>query len=468
MTETGYEVGIDEVREALICNDQSMIERDLDRYLAKKGITLDKDSMEYRLLRRGFLRQMLEALKIDERRHNGDYSDPYSSFAIPATSPLQSVAAPVTKIQDRTMLSEALDKYISIKSQTWKPSSQKDMIPTLKDFLEMVGDREIRTLNRDHMREYQRIMHHLPSRRTTSLKYKGKSLAQLLNMDIPDDDKLAPKTLKTAFITVRSFIKWLEEEALLDHDRPAKHLNSTLIVLRKQSKADKRRSFTDKELQTLFSPENFTPGTFRNAWQFWVPIIGLYTGARIEELCQLHLADIRQEEGTGIWFFDINSEDEKDVKTEAGKRMVPIHQDLIDLGLLDRVEALRKMKGTIRLFPTLNSRSSTGKLSGAVTQWFTRYRRTCGVGAEKGEKSIAVFHSFRHSLISRCKFMDLSRRKVQEMVGHEQGEFDDVTGRVYEDRYPVQAIYKAVVSKLDFSDVVDLGRLKGTRWVREA
>jgi integrase len=307
-------------------------------------------------------------------------------------------------------------------------------------------------------------MHYLPSRRTTSVKYKGKSLAQLLNMDIPEDDKLAPKTLETTFITVRSFINWLEEEALLDRERPAKHLNSPLVVLRQQAKADKRRRFTDEELRALFNSENFKPDAFRSAWQFWVPLMALTTGARIEELCQLHLDDIRQEEGTDIWFFDINSEDEKDVKTEAGKRMVPIHQSLIDLGLLDRVEALRKVKGTVRLFPTLNSRYSTGKLSGAVTQWFTRYRRTCGVGAEKGETSPAVFHSFRHALITKCKYLGLDRRKVQEMVGHEKGEFDDVTGRVYEDRYPVQAIHDAVVSKLDFSDVVDWQRLRRDKW----
>ncbi len=50
------------------------------------------------------------------------------------------------------------------------------------------------------------------------------------------------------------------------------------------------------------------------------------------------------------------------------------------------------------------------------------------------------------------------------MLGHEQGEFSDVTGR-YEGAFPIQHLREAVVLKLDFGAVVGLERLKGCRWV---
>ena len=44
-----------------------------------------------------------------------------------------------------------------------------------------------------------------------------------------------------------------------------------------------------------------TPGymedTFKRAWKFWFPILGLFTGCRLEELSQLTVADLKQVEG---------------------------------------------------------------------------------------------------------------------------------------------------------------------------
>ncbi len=43
-----------------------------------------------------------------------------------------------------------------------------------------------------------------------------------------------------------------------------------------------------------------------------MPVIALHSGAKLEEICQLHLADIRQEDG--VWVFDINN--------QAGKAII--------------------------------------------------------------------------------------------------------------------------------------------------
>jgi len=357
-----------------------------------------------------------------------------------------------------TKLSEAVEKYISDKAAKWRVSSKKDIIPDLHDFVAMVGDIQAVNLNRDHMRAYHRIMHHLPKRRTIDPRWKKKPLAKLLNMTIPEADKLGATSLGNAFTNIRSFVNWLEDEGLVPK---AATLNKVLEVQRK-SVTPEREAFTDDELRALFSPENFRPEEFRSSWQFWLPLLGMYTGARLEELCQLHLSDIRQDEASGVWFLDINDLADKKTKTSAGNRQVPVHQDLIRLGLLDRVEALRGKRQT-RLFPTLEVRESAGKRGGAAGQWFTRYRRQCGVGGGRGEVSGKVFHSFRHSLVTRCKMLGIVRRMCQELVGHEKSAYADVTGG-YEGRYPVSVLYNDVVSRLDYGSVVDVDRLVGCSW----
>jgi len=367
------------------------------------------------------------------------------------------VSEPLNSPEGGYKLSGAVDKYIADKAGKWRVSSKKDIIPDLKEFVTMVGDIPAMELSRDHMRQYHRVMHHLPKRRTVDPKYKKKPLAKLLNMVIPAADKLSATTLDNAFTNIRSFVNWLEDEGLV---QKAATLNKVLEVQRKNTSPE-REPFTDDELAALFAPKNFRPEQFRNAWQFWLPLMGLYTGARLEELCQLYLSDIRQDE-EGIWYLDINCEADKKTKTSAGNRAVPIHPVLIDLGLLDRVNALRKRY--THLFPTLEVRESAGKLSGAVGQWFTRYRRQCGVGAASGEASSKVFHSFRHTFITRCLHLGLVRRMYQEVVGHEKGAYSDVTGG-YEGKYPVKVLYDEVVSKLDFSGVLDIVRLKSSKWI---
>src|SRR5690349_12926065 len=74
--------------------------------------------------------------------------------------------------------------------------------------------------------------------------------------------------------------------------------------------------------------------------RFWAPLIGLFSGARLNEIGQLRKGDV--ERVAEIWCFRITDEgeDERSVKTSAGKRVVPMHQELIQLGLLDYLAML--------------------------------------------------------------------------------------------------------------------------------
>ena len=72
-------------------------------------------------------------------------------------------------------------------------------------------------------------------------------------------------------------------------------------------------------------------------------------GARLNEIAQIHFADIREVDG--LWCFDLNDDDDtKKLKTDASRRLVPMHSRLIELGMLDYVQTLRA-SGAQKLFP---------------------------------------------------------------------------------------------------------------------
>src|SRR3546814_1039521 len=98
----------------------------------------------------------------------------------------------------------------------------------------------------------------------------------------------------------------------------------------------------------------------------WLPVLGLFQGARLTELGQLHRTDVRYE--LGIHYLAIttlSNEDEaevvniggkKSLKTRNAVRMVPLHPVVLELGFLDYVRGLKSR----HLLPDLNHRSNQG------------------------------------------------------------------------------------------------------------
>ena len=85
--------------------------------------------------------------------------------------------------------------------------------------------------------------------------------------------------------------------------------------------------------------------------RYWVTMLAAYSGARLNEVCQLNVSDIQKIDG--IWAINLNADSEdKSIKTEAGNRIIPLHPKLIDLGLLDYVKQM-KNQSQKKLFPNL-------------------------------------------------------------------------------------------------------------------
>ncbi|MGH1570914.1 tyrosine-type recombinase/integrase [Methylobacterium sp. P31] len=100
------------------------------------------------------------------------------------------------------------------------------------------------------------------------------------------------------------------------------------------------------------------------------------------------------------------------LKSATAARCVPVHDELVRLGLLDRVTQLRG-RGEIRLFPQPKPGGADGRLGHAFTNWFTRYRRE--VGLDRGK---LVFHSFRHTATTLMHEADVQTAIIDRVTGH--------------------------------------------------
>ncbi|WP_083936147.1 site-specific integrase [Methylobacterium sp. B1] len=150
------------------------------------------------------------------------------------------------------------------------------------------------------------------------------------------------------------------------------------------------------------------------------PFIGLYSGARLNEIAQIHIADIKQE--GDLWYFDLNDDDGKRLKTEASKRIVPMHPKLIELGLLQYVTELRS-QGQTKLFPSFTycTKNGWGRVLG---RWFNEmFLPELGIKNES-----LVFHSLRHTVTNSLQREGVPQPIVQALIGHTRA---DMLGQHY-------------------------------------
>ena len=176
-----------------------------------------------------------------------------------------------------------------------------------------------------------------------------------------------------------------------------------------------RRPWSGEQLAALFSRPLFTAYDLPSDWHaggdaaYWIPILGIYTGARSGELCQLLTVDVETVDRVPIIRISDQGEGQS-VKTDAGRREVPVHPELIRLGFMEYVTALREA-GAARLFPAL--RLAPTKASNYFSAWF-KTQRAVEAGAE-----LPDFHSFRHTVRSKLAKADIAEPMIDLLLGHE-------------------------------------------------
>lgn len=169
-------------------------------------------------------------------------------------------------------------------------------------------------------------------------------------------------------------------------------------------------------LQRIFDPENLK--RTRGIHVRWGALIGLYSGARVSEVAQIFLRDFVELDGVKCVRLTSDS-DGQSLKTENSKRLVPLHPDLVKLGLWKRVEALRK-QGAERLFPDMRIDSKSGA-GNAISKSFSYYLGALDIKPRRAA-GIVGFHSLRKNVIQTLQGSTMPAERRRALVGHEPGE----------------------------------------------
>lgn len=230
----------------------------------------------------------------------------------------------------------------------------------------------------------------------------------------------------------------------------------------KISNKEKRKPFSIEQISIFFQCNFYqqcADGVTRPyaaadyAWRFWLPLICLFMGMRPKEVCQLHLTDVKFTK-TNVPYFHIiattNEDDEgkpiKSTKSAASQRKIPIHPELIRIGLLDFVED-SKSKNETMLFTNLKG----GKYGDVAKYPLKRFRENyLPQILTLGKKQ--SFYSFRHSFRDALRHIEAPPEILKAVGGWSQGNLvSDDYGGGNEPEQLLKYVEKIAFAGLDLS-----------------
>ncbi|MDW5314079.1 DUF6538 domain-containing protein [Rhizobium sp. PL01] len=403
----------------LISGETKLIERDVDSFILKHRLLVDKGTDEYRDLCELITRSEIEGLERTVERDRGDYTgSPKDPIVRPVAGTIAEAAAQGEGIM------ELFATYARENPNQIKPDTLAQARRDVGLFAEHVGSTfPVHQIDKKAVREWKALLLQYPVKASEIKAFEGMKLAQIIkHNETVKKPAISTTTVNRYLSGFSAFCTWLTNHGYLTQ-------NPASDMFLKKSKEKTTKPFTVDQMNKLFQSPFFTgcqdseaprfwskPGNVQiRDHRFWVPLIMLFSGARPAEIAQLSVADVREEHGHWILHVTTEGEEGKSVKTDGSMRVVPVHPELVKLGLLD-YHAAAKQSGDTRLFP-LAERNERGQMMAGFSRDFPRYLTKIGLKDGRG----LSLYSFRHGVADALRRAGYLDEQFGFILGHVAG-----------------------------------------------
>ncbi|MGO7486701.1 site-specific integrase [Rhizobium ruizarguesonis] len=278
-------------------------------------------------------------------------------------------------------------------------------VVTFRTMKEVIGEeRALGSITRAECAAVQEVFSALPSNVSKLKPYAHcKTTREIIALaaDRKTDKRLSPGTVKVYTHTQAAFFNWAIGKGLIA-------TNPASGMAPKNAKKGKRRAYDVDQMNVVLAslPEWSQQGAL--AGRYWLYIIGLFSGMRLGEIATLNVDDVIARYGSH--FFRLWETDERGLKTENSERIIPVHPELVRLGLLQRVAKLKA--ATIeRLFDDLPG-DNQDHIADLFSKRFAYHLKTL-----KMHGNGVTFHSTRHTFRDALREAGLPHDVTQALGG---------------------------------------------------
>lgn len=451
--------------------DTHIIESVADSYLAEHGIATPETEDErltseaYRKFCLDMLLQEVTVQKAVLQRSKGawietpekpkagkmtnDMAQAKNAAHLPQNAPGVGVNPNLIPSIDNPPFSEAWKRYLEERKPS--PGTLRSFEASVRRFIELVGDLPIKAITKTHILQYKDVLVTLPTNLPRSmdrkkfpevLKWVDEQIAKGIKFKV-----LAPKTTNEGRLAVLSTVFTTAIRNGYINFNPASGI--TVYEQKTKTRVPVKNPYSQQDIETIFKKSSLfsqcstlgtlpkaQPATTRRgkrypAWMAeavrtdyrWLLLLGMYTGARIEELSHLQLGDVLQRQGISCLSIYANEDGTRTIKTATAQRLIPVHPRLLELGFLSHVQKLKSQHGEQgQLFPTFIP-NAQNKMSDKFTDWWKKYSEELGIrqSIEEGRLGAAKpksFHSFRRLFKNMGMNSGVSQEHLDEIQGH--------------------------------------------------
>ena len=264
----------------------------------------------------------------------------------------------------------------------------------LNFLLASVGDKPVNKITKQEVKDSIGIRRRMPKR--NKLPYKNWSLVETIekiksNYKIEADDLISSKTVKETLKTYQAFFssflckhKDILEKAPIDD-------------VKVSSSSEPYGNYSDKQMELIVNHYSSLPDSDGKM----VTLAACYTGMRLSEICKLTNDRIRYDEESSYHYIFIEKG-----KTDAARRIVPICKKLEELGFVAYVKSIDEKKCLY------------SKKTDLISDRLKKVRDELNIPHENEYEQKLVFHSFRHTVITKARENQVSDPVLQRVMGH--------------------------------------------------
>nr|MBC8268152.1 hypothetical protein [Rhodospirillaceae bacterium] len=346
--------------------DTRMVEMEVDDLLEIHGIELQKSSESYQKLSYEVLKAEVRAFQATQQRQQGEVVD---------TPP----EPPTVVLRDATGTPQGTDTILAM-YEKWKDDGDRPL-KTIKEFkthvrrfTEVHGDMPVQDIEKRDISQFKETIAKLPAYTTHAIrKLPLQEIIEVTERDSPERKRLSPGAVQKAIHAVSAVLAWAVENGYLDYN--VAHGVKVRGVGEGQTK---RSDYESHHLKTIFNSPVFTQGKRPiggcGEAAYWLPLLSLFSGARLEELGQMLVSDVKDVGGIPCVELDTFGGD-KSLKSGSSRRVVPLHSKVVSLGFLKYVQKMKRA-GEARVFPEVTSKRLEGETkTGSYSAWWGRYVR---------------------------------------------------------------------------------------------
>ncbi|MCX9070651.1 site-specific integrase [Citrobacter portucalensis] len=316
-------------------------------------------------------------------------------------------------------LSDLIEQYERENIQNWKPatlSENRASHSTLIEIFNHLGLNDLTKTTRADMIAVRDVLQQIPKNRKQ--RFKDAPLSDLLARP-EKSDCMDVVTINNKYLVKMSAVfKWAVRNGFIE-----RNLTEGLELKAPSRKAsDARKAFSVAQVgQLIDAAKKYAEKPSGKPYHYFVPVIAAITGARLNEVAQLQVSDIKTTDN-GTVYIHINESglDGKSIKNPHSERFVPLVDGAYGFVLADFMSLVKDRRGasggdSAMVFDGL--RLMKNGYGEQVSKWFNRTLLPKVIAEREG----LAFHSFRHTVATQLKQKGVELAYAQAVLGHSSG-----------------------------------------------